>query len=387
MWHMDHYAVIVVGGGTMGTAAAWELGKRGERAVAFERFGHVHTMGAHGGQTRVIRHAYAEGAGYVPLVLRADDLWQQLEAESGTKVLYRVGALELSTGLGSDHAARARASAAANDLPFEWLDADEIRRRWPQFRVGDDWEAGFGRRSGFIDVEPALRAMAAAARRHGVEIREHEPVSAWGVDGQGVWVLTDHGRYTADRLIFTPGSWASQMLPELDLPITVVRKTLFWLEVKDPAWFDPVRFPVFIADRPGLEYYGFPIYGQPGLKCANHAGGQKTTADTVDRTVHPEEEQEIFGAADWLFGPEHFTGRVLANAVCLYARTPDEGFIIDRHPAHPNVVLGAGFSGHGFKFAPAVGELLVQLALDDRAETPPLFSVRRFAGTGLTERR
>jgi monomeric sarcosine oxidase len=379
---MSHYSVIVIGGGTMGTAAAWELGKRGERAVVFEQFGHVHTMGAHSGQTRVIRHAYAEGAAYVPLVLRADELWQQLEAESGTKVLHRVGALELSTGLGSDHAQRAKASAAVHNLPFEWLGADEIRRRWPQFRIGDDWEAGFGARSGFLEVEPALRAMAVSARDHGVEIREHEPADGWGAGGEGVWVNTVKGRYTADHLIVTPGSWANRMLPDLDLPITVVRKTLFWLEVKDSSRFDPLRFPVFIADRPGLEFYGFPIFGQPGLKCANHAGGQPTTADTVDRRVHPEEEPEMLDAAAWLFGPEQFTGRVLSSAVCLYARTPDQDFLIDRHPDHRNVVFGAGFSGHGFKFTPAIGELLVRLALDDQTETLPLFSIDRFAKAG-----
>jgi glycine/D-amino acid oxidase-like deaminating enzyme len=209
-------------------------------------------------------------------------------------------------------------------------------------------------------------------------------VEGWGTDGGGVWVQTFQGRYTADRLIVTPGSWASRMLPDLDLPITVVRKTLFWLEVNDPSRFDPAGFPVFIADRPGLEFYGFPIFGHPGLKCANHAGGQPTTADAVDRTVHPEEEPEIFEAAAWLFGPEQFTDRVLSSAVCLYARTPDQDFVIDRHPEHPNVVFGAGFSGHGFKFTPAIGELLVKLALVDRAKTLPLFSVNRFVGAGTS---
>ena len=383
---MTHYPVIVIGGGTMGTAAAWELGKRGERAAVFEQFGHIHTMGAHGGQTRVIRHAYAEGADYIPLVLRADGLWQELEAEAGIKVLHRVGALELATASGSDHAQRAHASAAHHNVPFEWLHADEIRKRWPQFRTGDDWEGGFGARSGFLEVEPALRAMAASARSHGVEIREHEAVTRWGTDGDGVWVETTTGRYSADRLIVSGGSWAGPLLADLELPITVLRKTLFWLEAKDPSRFDPARFPVFIADRPGLEFYGFPIYGRPGLKCANHAGGEMTTTDTVDRVVHPEEEPDILDAASWLFGAEHFTGRVLSNAVCLYAKTPDGHFIVDRHPAHPNVIIAAGFSGHGFKFAPAIGEYLTALALDEHAPTLPLFALDRFPRQMATAR-
>jgi monomeric sarcosine oxidase len=376
---MERYSVIVVGGGTMGTAAAWELGKRGERALVFEQFRHVHAMGAHGGQTRVIRHAYAEGADYIPLVLRADALWEELEAEAGTKVLHRVGALELSTGSGSNHAQRARASAAQYGLPYEWLHAGEIRRRWPQFRAGDDWEGGFGERSGFLVVEPALRAMASLARRRGVEIREQEPVLAWGTDGSGTWVETASGRSAADRLIVTAGAWAGPILADLGLPISVLRKTLFWLEVKDPSRFAPERFPVFIADRPGLEFYGFPIFGQPGLKCANHAGGEPTTAKEVDRAIHAGEERELVEAAAWLFGGEHFTGRALSGVVCLYAQTPDGHFLIDRHPQFPQVVFGAGFCGHGFKFTPAIGELLVELALNDAARTLPLFESDRFA--------
>jgi glycine/D-amino acid oxidase-like deaminating enzyme len=221
--------------------------------------------------------------------------------------------------------------------------------------------------------------MAAAARAGGVEIREHEPVRRWGVGDGGVWAETDTGRVTGDRLIVAAGSWAGPLLAELDLPIAVLRKTLFWLEPTDPSRFEPSRFPVFIADRPGLEFYGFPIHGQPGLKCANHAGGEPTTADTVDRTVHAEEFPEILDAAGWLFGPEHFTGRVLSSAVCLYARTLDSHFIVDRHPEHPNVVIAAGFSGHGFKFTPAIGELLVQLAYGELASTLPLFALDRFA--------
>ena len=375
---MSHSAIIVIGGGTMGTAAAWELAKRGERTIVFEQFGHVHSFGAHSGQTRVIRHAYAEGADYVPLVRRADELWEKLQDASGIKVLHRVGALELMTGEGSDHALRARTSAAKHNVPFEWLQADEIRRRWPQFQIGVNWEGGFGERSGFLEVEPALRAMASLARQGGVEVREHEPVLTWGAEADGVWVETLSGRYTADRLIVTPGSWANRMLAHLGLPITVLRKTLFWLEVKDPSRFAPERLPVYIADRPGLELYGFPIHGQPGLKCANHFGGEPTTPETVDRKIHAEEDAEIVEDASWLFGQEQFTGRVLSSAVCLYASTPDHDFVIDRHPAHPNVVFGAGFSGHGFKFAPAIGEHLVQLAFGETA-TRPLFALKRFA--------
>jgi FAD dependent oxidoreductase len=199
--------------------------------------------------------------------------------------------------------------------------------------------------------------MASLARQGGVEVREHEPVTTWGTEADGVWVETASGRYAADRLIVTPGSWANRMLADLGLPITVLRKTLFWLEVKDPSRFAPERFPVYIGDRPGLELYGFPIYGQPGLKCANHFGGKPTTPETVDRTVHAEENAEIIEDAGWLFGQEQFTGRVLSSAVCLYASTPDHDFMIDHHPAHPTSSSAPDFPATASSSPPQSGNI------------------------------
>ncbi|GIW03937.1 MAG: N-methyltryptophan oxidase [Thermomicrobiales bacterium] len=373
---MTTYDVIVAGGGTMGTAAAWALGKRGVRVLVLEQFSHVHTLGAHGGKTRVIRHAYAEGPEYIPLVLRADELWCQLGDEIGETVLHRVGALEMAAP-GYTHARRARDSAAAHSVPFEWLEPAEVRRRWPAFRIPDDWEAGFGARSGFLVVEPALHGMATLARRLGVTIREHEPVTVWGATPDAVWVETQHGRYEAARLIVTAGAWAGKVLADLGLPLTIQRKILWWLDVEDPSWFAPERFPVFITDSPHGEIYGFPIFQQPGLKIANHAGGEPCDPDTVDRTAREGENTDVVGLARWFF--PGVTNRVVSSAVCLYARTPDSHFILDRHPRRPQVIIAAGFSGHGFKFAPAIGEHLADLALDAATQPYPLFALTRFA--------
>jgi sarcosine oxidase len=373
---MSHYATIVMGGGTMGTAAAWELGKRGERALVFEQFGHVHTNGSHSGQTRVIRHPYAEGADYIPLVLRADDLWVELEQATDQVLLHRVGGLELAAP-GYHHAERARDSAAEHGVPFEWIDADEVHRRWPTFRLPSDWQAGFGPRSGFLAVEPALHAMASEARKQGVEIREQEPVMSWGATPGGVWVETQRGRETADRLIITAGAWAGDILADLGLPLTVLRKVLWWLEVEEPERFAPDRFPVFVTDSDFGELYGFPIFGQPGFKIAVHSGGIPTTVETVNRTADEREKSEVVPAAQSFF--PGVTGRVINRAVCLYTSTPDGHFVVDRHPHWPNVVIGAGFSGHGFKFAPAIGEHLVNLAYDAATEPYPILAVDRFA--------
>jgi N-methyl-L-tryptophan oxidase len=371
-----HYETIVLGGGTMGTAAAWELGKRGERALVLEQFEHVHDRGSHSGQTRIIRHAYAEGPDYIPLVLRADELWMELEESSGVKVFHRVGGLELAAP-GFDHARLAKEAAAQHDVPLEWIDAAEVRRRWPVFILPDDWEAGYGARSGFLDVEPALQAMGDQARINGVKIHENEAVQSWEIDGEGVRITTADETYTADRLIITAGAWAAKMLGELGLPLEVRRKVLFWLEVEDESLFQPERMPVYISDSSLGEIYGFPVYDQPGLKIARHDGGTLADPDHLDRDVQSGEEADVVALAQQLF--PGVTGKVVSSAVCMYTMTPDANFIVDRHPEHPNVVIGAGFSGHGFKFATAIGEYLVDLATDDMVQPLPILAIDRFA--------
>src|SRR5262249_33768687 len=166
------------------------------------------------------------------------------------------------------------------------------------------------------------------------------------------------------------------MLQELNLPLTIQRKVQWWLEVKDPSLYAPERFPIFITDSSFGEIYGFPVYRVPGLKIANHAGGDPTDPDEVNRTVAPNEMHDIMRLASWFL--EGVTSNILQTAVCLYARTPDGHFILDRHPKWHNVVIGAGFSGHGFKFAPAIGEHLVSLALDGGAPPHQLFRLNRF---------
>jgi sarcosine oxidase len=281
------------------------------------------------------------------------------------------------SGPGHTHTAQARASAEAHNVPFEQLKPAEIRARWPEFKVPDDWEAIYCPRSGFLAVEPALTALGVQARALGVGVKENDPARSWGASDNGVWVKTDDATYTADRLIITAGAWSSVLLADLDLALVVKRKTLFWLEVERPERFSPDRFPVFIADWPGQEFYGFPIFKEPGLKVAVHTGGQPTSPDEVDRVVQDEEKQDVLPAASQLF--DGLTGRVLSSVVCLYTMSPDEHFVVDRHPRWPNVVFGAGFSGHGFKFATAIGEHLVDLAFDPEADPYPILSLSRFS--------
>jgi glycine/D-amino acid oxidase-like deaminating enzyme len=393
---MDRFQVIVVGGGTMGTAAAWALGKRGVRALVLEQFKHVHPFGSHGGHTRVIRYAYAEGAHYVPLVLRADELWRELEVESGRQLVFRSGVLELAApDVGEDAAAdddelapgvrlmppphprSSRASAEEHGLPFEWLGGAEVRRRWPGFNTPDDWEGLFDPRSGFIVVEPALRAMADAARLLGVAIHEEEQVLEWVADGDGVTVRTDKRTYRADKIILAPGAWTGRLLKDLGIPLYVLRKVLWWLDVEDSMLFQPDRFPVWGVAAGSSFVYGLPTFGQPGVKLAEHMGGRVADPDAVVRTVRDDEVFEVLPMARRALNG--VTDRILDRLVCLYALVLDEDFVIDRHPIWDQVVFAAG-SSHGFKFAPVIGEHLAALAVDAAAPYPQ-FSASRFTGS------
>jgi monomeric sarcosine oxidase len=368
--------VIILGGGTMGTAAAWALGRRGVSSLVLEQFHHIHDKGSHGGDTRIIRHAYAESPEYVPLVQRADELWRELEALSGETILVRCGGLELAAP-GYSHAQAARTSALEHNLPHEWLAPAEVRSRWPQFHVPDDWEALFSADAGFLLTEPALRTMASQARQLGATFAGNTPALSWGTTGDGVYVETPSGRFSADALIVTAGAWAGRMLANLGLPLEVRRKTLWWQAVEDPADFAPDRFPVYICDSDAGEIYGFPIHGRRGLKIANHKDGEPADPETVDRTTHSGENADCLQLAEKVIPavqPE-----VLHSAACLYTMTPDTDFIVDRYPTDARIAIGAGFSGHGFKFTPAIGELLANLVLDPNTRPIPRLALSRFA--------
>jgi monomeric sarcosine oxidase len=368
--------VIVLGGGTMGTAAAWALSTRGASVLVLEQFGHIHALGSHGGGTRMFRHAYAEGPEYVPLMFHADNLWVSLENELGTSIVHRSGILEMDAP-GFDHAKRARASAEKNGIEFEWIDAAEIRKRWPAFDPPEGWEGGFSPLAGFLDIEAGLAGLAAIAKRGDVTFQTDEPALSWSSSEGGVEVVTENRRYAANKLIVTAGSWAGTMLADLESPLTVVRKMNFWIDVDQPALFKQGTFPAFATASEIGEIYGFPIFRRPGIKMADHLGGETTTPQTVDRVARDEEAQSCIDLGR--LAMRGVSNRVNHGVVCMYTRTPDEHFIVDRHPTAPNVVLAAGFSGHGFKFTPAIGEQLANLTLDPAAQAFPLFGIDRFS--------
>lgn len=373
-----HTDILILGGGTMGTAAGWAAARRGHSVRVLEQFHHVHTLGSHSGVTRIFRHAYAEGADYVPLALEADDAWHALQDRTSGSFIHRVGCLDMS-GPGASHARSARASAEAYDLDFEWLTGADVRERFPAWNMPDEWEACYTTRSGYLEVEPALKAMAGEIERSGGVIETNCRVTSWNGEGEGVSVETDQGTYTADALIITAGAWNIHLLVQLGLPLEVRRKPVLWFKASQPEAILPNVFPCWIAELPGGEYYGLPHVGVPGMKAGMHSGGIPSDPETLDREVHQGDVDEQIGP----FIRRHlngFTGELEQTSICMYTMTPDENFLIDRHPEHGNIAFGAGFSGHGFKFAPVIGEHLVDLATDGSALPRDIFGINRFAG-------
>jgi monomeric sarcosine oxidase len=372
-----HTDVLVIGGGTMGTAAGWAIARRGHAVRVLEQFDHVNTLASHGGITRIFRHAYAEGADYVPWALEADRLWHGLQDRSGTPLIHRIGCLDMSAP-GYQHAALARASADAYGLDYEWIDGAEICRRFPAWNVPDEWAACYTSQAGYLEVGPALRALAAEMRDAGGALETGCTVTGWSVDGDGARVETSSGAYTADRLVITGGAWNVHLLAELGLPLQVRRKPVFWFESSRPDLIAPERFPCFIAECDLGHPYGLPQVDVPGFKSGMHNGGDPVDPESLDREIHDRDVNAHIGPFFERY-LNHCTGRLADASVCMYTMTPDEDFIIDRHPGHDRVVFAAGFSGHGFKFAPVIGEHLADLALDPAASPRELFGLARFA--------
>lgn len=368
--------VIVLGIGGMGSAAAAHLATRGAEVVGVEQFTPGHDRGSSHGESRIIRQAYFEDPAYVPLLLRAYELWEDLDRDDP-------GLFRLTGGLfvGASDAevvAGSIATAEAHGLPHEVLDAAAIRRRFPAFAPRVDEVGVFEERSGFVRPERAVLAHWRRAERAGADRWPGGPAVSWEADGDGVRVVTPGGVLEADRLVVTPGAWAARQLADLDLPLTVTRQVVTWFRPTDPASYALGTMPIFVWERPGLSPYGFPcLDADGGVKVGLHHRGRQTDPDLLVREIA---EQEIAEIAD-LVRPllPTLPGEPLRAIACMYTTTPDHHFVVGLHPLHPHVVVACGFSGHGFKFTPVMGEILADLALDGATRHPiGLFDPSRF---------
>ena len=355
------FDTIVVGLGAMGSSALYQLSRRGQRVIGLEAFERGHTLGSSHGESRIIRLAYYEHPNYVPLLRRAYTLWSELERDSGKELLHITGGLMIGAPDG-ELVAGARTSALQHSLQHEMLDAAEVRHQFPALAPADAEVALWEPTGGYLRPERCIDACLDLAVENGARVRHLEPVRAWRARGSGVSVSTDTGNYAADQLVFACGARISKLLGRSAPPVRAERSPLFWIEPTDPELFAPGRLPIYIWDA---LFYGFPHVAWPGVKVARHHSGDLCDPDAVDRRVNEEDERRLRTAIGNRI--PSLNGPVVASRICLYENSPDLHFLIDRVPEHPNVIYVGGFSGHGFKFASVIGEIVADLVTHGRA--------------------
>jgi sarcosine oxidase len=353
------YDAVIAGLGAMGSAAAWALARRGLQVLGLEQYASPHPRGSSHGRTRIIREAYFEHPLYVPLVQRAYALWTALEADTGRALLRLTGGLMLGRP-DTDVFAGALRSAQEHGLAHEVLTAPAVRRRFPGLEPADDMEAVFEPRAGLLFTEACVEALQLGARRHGAVLEHGQPVIAWEADGAGVSVTTSEGHFRAGHLVVSAGPWLPR-LAGLALPLHVERQLSHWFApAAQPQAFDAERCPVTIWEHaPGRVFYTIPDPGGHGFKAGIHHEGERVDPDTVRREPDAGDEAPVRALLARFLPAAN--GRLVDARVCLYTNAPDGHFVLDRHPQWPRVILASPCSGHGFKFAPAVGEALADL--------------------------
>jgi sarcosine oxidase len=368
------YDAIVIGTGGVGSAAAYHLARRGAKVLGLDRFAGGHDRGSSHGETRIIRQAYFEHPDYVPLLKRAYELWGELERQVGKQLFHRVGLLQI----GPESGAVVRGvleSARRHQLTVEKLDPAEIGRRWPAFGVPEGSVGAYEPGAGYLRVENCVLAHLAAAERSGAELKSGVSVLSWRVEGDGICVATDRGEFQAAKLVITAGPWAPQLLSDLGIRLQVRRKHLYWFGTSDAA-LDQNRCPTFLYEMPQGVFYGFPAIDPLGVKVAEHSGGDVVADPLAD--PRQLDQRDLGRVKDFL---RHCmptaSGSLNRHAVCFYTMSPDEHFIVDRHPQCERVVFAAGLSGHGFKFTSVLGEALAEMAITGRTALPVAFLHRR----------
>jgi sarcosine oxidase len=374
---MQDVDVIVIGGGVMGCAAAYHLARDGQRTLLLEQFQIGHAFGSSHGHSRIIRLVYDHPA-YVALMPAAFRLWRELEAASGTQLLWTTGGLDLGPA-GSHDLAAISAALDSQNVAFDLLDQADLARRYPQFQLPAGSVAIYQAESGILDADGCVAALAAGARSSGASLHEDEPVLGIEALAEGVEVTTGRARYRAGRAIVCAGSWAGPLLRQvgLELPLSVRKEQIAFLAAREAAPFQPGAFPIFIDHGVyGHVAYGFPFFGLPGLKVAFHVAGPLVdpAADTSAIDV---------GALDALRGYATrllpgLTSDVLYATTCRYTMAPDGHFLVDAHPSHPQILVASPCSGHGFKFGILIGRILADLSQRGVTDHPiELFKLAR----------
>jgi len=366
------YDVIVVGVGSMGSAACYYLAKAGIKVLGIEQFKLPHEKGSHTGESRFVRMAYFEDPKYVPLLKKAYQNWEHLEEASGKHLFHKTGIVYFGE-TGSVQTEGVKKSSTLHDLPIEFLNNEERKHRFGQFSIPEDFECLFEANAGYVQPELTIETYVELARDLGAKILIKEQVLNWQYKDETIHCQTKKDLYIAKKIIFTAGAWTQQLLPELSNKLQATQQALMW--------FKPERIEPFLSDvfscwsitDPNYTgmFYGFPIVDRkdPLIKIAYHAHGLDILPDQKVEHASPIEMEPIeFLLKKYLSA---FSGEIVYTKTCLYNYSPDEDFIIDfLDPYNKAVIVACGFSGHGFKFVPMIGQLLKDLALEEKTELP-----------------
>ncbi|WP_248897743.1 N-methyl-L-tryptophan oxidase [Haloplanus halobius] len=373
-------AVVVLGVGGMGSAATYHLARRGCDVVGLERYDIPHAQGSSHGVSRIIRLPQYEDPAYVPLVRRAFALWNRLDATHPRQLLHAVGSVDVGPDDDESVYAGSKRACEAHDIDHDELSGAVLNERFPGYDLPPEHRAVYQADGGFLHCEQCIVAHVQAAHDHGATVRARETVESWDADETGVTVRTDRGEYVADRLVVTAGAWTGQLLPSLSGLLQPERQVLGWFQPTEPERFAPENFPVFVADVPEGHFYGFPTYEIPGFKVGKYRHREETGSPSELAREPDHEDERILRSFTERYFPSA-AGPTMRLSTCMFTNTPDSDFLVDIHPDHENVVVGAGFSGHGFKFASAIGEALADLALDGETTAPvEPFRIDRFDG-------
>ncbi|ABG04520.1 Sarcosine oxidase [Rubrobacter xylanophilus DSM 9941] len=385
--------VVVVGCGGLGSAALYWLSRRvGSSALGIEQFRIGHERGASQDHSRIIRLAQHQSE-YAALAPQAYETWHELEEQSGQRLVIKTGGLVIEASeerdpakVGTRNVDGYVATFEEHGFDYELLEPEELISRWPQFRLKGNERIVYQKDSGIVDARKANATHVALARAQGARILEETPVRSVRPSGAGVEVVTDHETFFADRVVITADAWTNNVLEGvgLRLPLTVTQEQVTYYATPNLKDFSPERFPVFMWHGKH-NFYGFPVYGEVATKLGQHMGGHEVTAET--RTFEPDPvRQERYRN----FLSKHipgFLGPELYTKTCLYTIPPDQNFIIDTLPEHPQISVAIG-AGHAFKFASLIGRILSELALDGSSSFPiEPFTITRPAITDKTFQR
>jgi sarcosine oxidase len=370
---METFDVAVIGMGALGSAAAYQLARRGVNVVAFEQFELGHVRGASHDTSRIIRTSYGAPE-YVRLAQSAYRDWAELEAVTGETFVTVTGGLVFFPAGGPYSADDFRSSLTETGVPYELLTPAEVSARWPQFSLPEGAQAIYTADSGIVHASRSVAALQMQARAHGAVIRDRTPVERLVPDADGVVIHTAHGEVRAGKVIVAADAWTNELLAPLGaaIPLVTMQEQVSYFKPRDVAAFDRDSFPVWIWEDEYC-YYGFPTYGEPSIKAARDVSNNYMTPQ--GRTFVPSAEL-LDQLTSFMGSTIPGSGQVLRTVTCQYALTLDRRFIISPLEEHPNIIVGLG-AGHAFKFTPTIGRILAELAVDGAStEDISAFAVR-----------